>query len=122
MTNAVVAEYGETITVARTTPGTISASTGRWVAGTTSTLELVAAVVPLSPVELATFIADAGQESRDGIVVYSDDELKASDEATKQAPDVITRSGRQYVVRSVSYRGQISDLAHYRTVALLKDS
>lgn len=121
MSNPVIATYGETVSRKTTTPGGIDAETGVWTPGTETTESLFATILPLTDKAL-TEVKPEGLETNFGISIYSNTALKASDEDTNQAPDVIVWQGREFVVFSVVHRYQIASLAHYKSVAFLKDS
>lgn len=122
MPNPVITEYGESILRKTNGPGAFDPNTGEWSPGAETSEPIFAAVLPLNAAELITEVSSAGLETKNAVAIYSDVELLGSDEATKQPADRIIWNDREYVIKSVSHRYQIASLAHYKSIAFLKDS
>lgn len=119
MSNEVIANYAEPaeVSVARRAAGAFVS--GNWSQGALTTLTVVAAVLPASPEELK--LVEAGQEETAGIAIYSDIELRTINETAKTEADVVTYGGKLWLVKKTERRWQLPDLAHYKSIALLKD-
>lgn len=119
--NAVISTFGETVSRRTTTPGEYDPVTGVWTSGTETVESLFATILPLTDKAL-TEVKPEGLEANFGIMVYSETPLKSADEDTRQAPDIVVWQGREFIVFSVVPRYQIPSLAHYKSIAFLKDS
>lgn len=121
MSNPVIAAYGETVSRKTTSPGQYDPVTGEWTPGSETTESLFATILPLTDKAL-TEVKPEGLEANFGIAIYSNTALKSADEDTQQAPDTIVWQGREFIVFSVVPRYQIASLAHFKSIAFLKDS
>lgn len=119
--NPVIAAFGEPtpISVERSSAGAYSEETGRWVPGVVTTIEMQAVVIPLKASDFRNL--PEGMKERGAIYVYTDDEVKAANEADKIDPDVILWNNRRWQVHSVDYLPHIKELTHYMSVAVKED-
>jgi hypothetical protein len=120
--NEIIAQFGETVTLTSYPPGGAYVN-GRWVPpGSAVTAQITAAILPLGLSDMATEVAAAGLETKDSIAIYTETEIKESDEENAQDRDVITWNGNDYVIKMVVPRFQIPELGHYKAIGILKDS
>lgn len=117
--NPLLEEYGEDITLKR--PGSGSYVNGNWTPGTPTISTIFAAVLPPGKTD-QTDIAAAGLEDKDVKIIYTEVELRKTNEKTKGDRDVIVWRGQEYVIEQVIPRYQIEDLAHFKCLATLKGS
>jgi hypothetical protein len=110
-------KYGETIEVKRLASG--SYVDGSWVAGDETVSTILATVMPMTPKEMA--LLPEGFQENQGIVIYSEKELRQGSEATKADGDIISWVGNQYQVLKVELRNQIPRLRHYKSIAVKYD-
>lgn len=118
--NAVIEEFAETSELTVTREATGSFVAGQWTPGATSQFTITAAVVPMTMEEIE--LLNAGREVKEALEVFTTTELKTASEASQTNSDVVSYDSKSYEIHSVEYWGQISDLAHYRAVALYKDA
>jgi hypothetical protein len=118
MANSLINKYGEPITILR--PATGAYVDGVFVpGGAPASSTATACVMPLSEEDIA--LLPEGQEDKDGIVVYTETELKSGGEVSQTTPDLIEWDGKTWQVMQSKYRSQIPSLAHWKVIALLED-
>lgn len=106
------------VPVTRFEPGRYD-DAGVYQAGPSAQIMVRAAVLPLTGRELVTL--PEGERNREHIKIYTEDELFTADEAAFQPADIVHWAGREFKVTGVQHRTEIHELAHYRSVAVLKD-
>lgn len=91
---------------------------GRAVQGAESSREdIMASVQTASPYEMS--LLPEGQNSRQGLRIYTDFQLKAASEQTNTKGDRLLAYGRQYEVQRIDPYPIETRLPHFRALALL---
>lgn len=117
MSNELIPEFAEPISVARTGAG--SWVNGAFVPGSPTTLSLTAAVMPLDGDEIQAL--DLGERVTGAVKIYCETRLYTASEPSKTAADVVTWQGDQYQVAKAAYRAQIHGLEHWDVLAIRRE-
>jgi hypothetical protein len=110
--------FQNTITVTRYAAGTWT--NGTYTAGATSSPTVLGNIQNGSDKLLQN--PENGQYQDGLITIRCNQELLTADTSTAKIADRVSWQGKSYEVKTVAYRGTITDLAHYKCTAQLIDA
>lgn len=110
-----ISSFGSTYEITRFEPG--DHINGIWVNGAETQTEMIASIQPLSPYEVMKL--PEGSRSKEMIKIYTTFALRATIESLKVKGDRVSYRGRLYEVRKISEWEFITDIPHFKALAVL---
>lgn len=108
--------FGESYNVRRADPGDYVK--GRWIPSDTYTeIDIIASIQPMKPWEVEH--QPEGQRTKEIIKIYTTNGLRPTIEAQKVKGDLISYRGRTYEVQRVETWDFVTDIPHFKAIAVL---